>query len=172
MSAKVRQLEFEIEWLDLDPTKETVKIVALTPRAAAWLDHRGAQAIVAQVNAVGRSAHKLCDAIQDLLEEDAGILPTDPGPPISFVPGTSSEFAVEYEDAPCEEGAKIATIIGLSPRARGWIDYQGDEMAWRISKAQVRGELIESVCQRLLEGDLGPMARGEDRSEPFPTHYG
>jgi hypothetical protein len=167
MSATVRRLEFEIEWLDLDPSKETVKIVALTPRAVAWLDHRGAQALVERVNAMGRSAHELCDAIQDLLEEDAGLLPTDPGPPIPCERGTSSEFAVEYEDAPDDDGAKIATIIGLSPRAQGWLDYQGDEIAWRISKVQVRGELIESVCQRLLEADLGPTAKDESGSESF-----
>lgn len=161
MSASGRQLEFEIEWLDLDPTKDTVKIVALTPRAKAWLDHRGAKAIVARVNAMGRSTHEVGDAIQDMLEEDAGISPIDPGLPIPFERGTSSEFAVEYEDAPGGDGNKIATIIGLSPRARGWIDFQGDEMARRISKAQAHGERIESVCQRLLEADLGPMTTDE-----------
>lgn len=86
MSATARQLEFEIEWLDIDPTKVTAKIVALTPRATTWLDHRGAGAIVARVNAAGRPRSEVGEAFQDLLEEDAGILPSEPGLDLTWHP--------------------------------------------------------------------------------------
>jgi hypothetical protein len=70
MSATARRLEFEIEWLDIDPTKDTVRIVALTPRATAWLDHRGAHVIVERVNAMGRPKSEVGEAFQDLLEDE------------------------------------------------------------------------------------------------------
>lgn len=159
MSAAPRQLEFEVEWLELDSTKDTVRIVTLSTRARAWLDHIGVQIVVARLNAMGRATHEVGDAIQDLLEQDAGMLIADPDHSCSFARGANSEFAVHYEDAPDTNDSKIPLIFGLTPRARGWLSFQGDELAWRISTLEVDGELLESVCQRLLEADLGPKAQ-------------
>jgi hypothetical protein len=165
MSATQRRLEFEIDWLDLDPTKDTIRIVTLSARARAWLDHVGVQAVVARLNAMGRSTHKVGDALQDLLEHDVGNLTTNPDLTIALSRDTPSEFAVEYADATETKGDRIATICGLTPRARGWLGMHSDELAWRISMATIAGEPIESVCQRLLHADLGPLSENEACSE-------
>ena len=155
MNASERQLEFAVEWLDVDPTKLTAKIVAVTPRAKAWLDHRGALAVAERVNAMNRPGREVAEAIQDLLEEDAGIAPTELAGPEMFLSGATADFAIEFEDFPGDEGDRIATIVGLSPRARDWLTHrQGHELVWRVNKVQRPGETMLSVYQRLLEADL------------------
>ncbi len=156
MSASQRRLGFEIDCLDLDPTKDTIRIVTLSARARAWLDHVSVRAVVARLNAMGRTTHEVGDAIQDLLEQDAGKLTINPAPTVSA--SRDTEFAVEYEDATETKGDRIATICGLTPRARGWLGMHSDELAWRIRMATTEGEPIESVCQRLLDADLGSTA--------------
>ncbi len=168
MKASVRKPEFEVACIDPDPTRETVTIVALSPRARAWLDRVGAHAIAARINVMGCKMCELGDAVQNLLEEDARELPADPVPPLTFAHVEPSQFAVEYEDAACTDGDRIATIIGLTPRARGWLNFQGDEIARRISIARAQGEAIESVCQRLLEADLGMLSLDKADAEASP----
>lgn len=155
MSATSRPLEFSLEWIEEDETTHTARLLPTTARAKAWLEQHGMPALLQRADASGREGQPLHEILQDLLEEDAGIAGSEPAPVADFSPSTCGEFSVAFEDDPAGSGRKVATVTGLTERARGWIKFQGESLRLRVSKERRPGERLDVVHQRLLVQDLG-----------------
>ncbi|MDO9316479.1 MAG: hypothetical protein Q7T97_18250 [Burkholderiaceae bacterium] len=155
MSATSRKLEFSLEWIEEDENTQTARLMPTSSRAKAWLDQHGMPAVLARADASGREGQPLHEILQDLLEEDADIVGTERAPTADFEPSTCGEFSVSFEDDPAGSNRKVATVTGLTERARGWIKFQGESLRLRVSKERRPGERLDVVHQRLLEQDLG-----------------
>lgn len=158
MSATTRPIEFDVQTIDLDDgAAVSLKLQATTPRAVAWLEHHGAHAVIARMNALGdKPAHEVADVLQDLLEADAGPVRTQLAPPSTLVSGQTGEFAVLFENIPGNPDEMYVTMNPLSARARAWLELHGDDLVWRANREQQHGERLDAVYQRMLEHDLGP----------------
>lgn len=155
MSATRRKLEFSLEWIEEDESTQTARLLPTSARAKAWLDQHGMPTLLERADASGREGQPLHEILQDLLEADAGVAGAEPAPAADFTSGTCGEFSVAFEDDPQNKKNKIATITGLTERARGWMKFQGQSLRLRVSKEQRPGERLDAVHQRLLEQDLG-----------------
>lgn len=155
MSATSRKLEFSLEWIEEDETTHTARLVPTSDRAKAWLEDHGMPALLERADASGREGQPLHEILQDLLEADADIAGAEPVAAAGFMPSTCGEFSVAFEDDPEGSGRKLATVTGLSERARGWMKFQGESLRLRVSKERRSGERLDVLHQRLLEQDLG-----------------
>ncbi len=155
MNTTSRQPEFSLEWIEEDDTTQTARLVPTSARAKAWLEHHGIPALLERADASGSEGQALHEILQDLLEADVGMAGALPVPAADFTPGTCGEFSVAFEDDPQGTRHKIATVTGLTERARGWMKFQGQSLRLRITKEQRPGEKLDAVHQRLLEQDLG-----------------
>lgn len=155
MSATRQKLEFSLEWIEEDENTQTARLMPTSPRAKAWLEHHGLPALLERADAMGREGQPLHEILQDLLDADDGFAGAGPTPATGFTPSTCGEFSVEFEDDPEGSRRKVATVTGLTERARGWIKFQGESLRLRVSREQRPGERLDAVHQRLLEQDLG-----------------
>lgn len=154
MSATSQKLEFSLEWVDEDATTQTARLLPTSARAKAWLEHHGMPALLERADASGRDGQPLDQILQDLLEADVGVVGSDPVPTEGFTSGTCGEFSVAFEDDPEGSRSQIATITGLTERARGWLKFQGQSLVLRVSRERRPGERLVAVHQRLFEQDL------------------
>lgn len=154
MSATSQKLEFSLEWVDEDETTQTARLQPTSARAKAWLEHHGMPALLERADASGREGQPLDQILQDLLEEDLGVAGNDAVLPEEFTSGTCGEFSVAFEDDPEGSRNKIATITGLTERARGWLKFQGQSLVLRVTRDRRPGERLVAVHQRLFEQDL------------------
>lgn len=152
MSATSRKLEFSLEWVEEDETTQTARLLPTSARAKAWLDQQGMPAVLARADASGSEGQPLHEILQDLLEADAAS--AEPTLAADFTASTCGEFSVVFEDDPEGSNRKIATVTGLTERARGWIKFQGEALRLRVSQERRPGEKLDAVHQRLLEQDL------------------
>lgn len=157
MSATSRKLEFSLEWIEEDENTQTARLMPTSARAKAWLEQHGMPALLQRADASGRDGQSLHEILQEFLEEDAvsASAGSDPTPTADFTPSTCGEFSVSFEDDPAGSNRKVATVTGLTERARGWIKFQGESLRLRVSKERRPGERLDVVHQRLLEQDLG-----------------
>lgn len=155
MSATRQTLEFSLDWVEEDDTTRTARLMPTSARAKAWLEHHGLPAVLERADASGRDGQSLDEILQELLEADAGLAATGSATAAELTPGTCGEFSVSFDDDPQDTSRKIAKVAGLTERARGWMKFQGQGLALRITKEKRPGERLEAVHQRLLLQDLG-----------------